>query len=284
MIWWWPHHYFFIFFVIFLFFKFWLKCISIGYHLPTHCLYAIKLLTPLVLIPSNCHSSEMKISINAFPCSAVIRYCTKHFTLLPLMLLLPCTWLYYTQQLSNTQSMALLTITIHINHLSRSLTFSLWWQCAKILTMLRLTAKTPCMLRPVIRWLYDPEPQKLVLQSAFNILYVFFILLSNIFGVLHIVGNINNSMITRNPNSSFNNLIIPMVDCFEAMLQWYQWDLNAHWRPLLPLTRAKHFCACASAESGLSRIHSSKSATASSTWSSRIFNWEKDRRVKSIAN
>lgn len=39
------------------------------------------------------------------------------------------------------------------------------------------------------------------------------------------------------------------------------------------LTRAKHFCAWASAESGLSRMHSSKSPTASSTWSSRIFSY-----------
>lgn len=40
------------------------------------------------------------------------------------------------------------------------------------------------------------------------------------------------------------------------------------------LTRAKHFWAWARAESGLSRMHSSKSTTASSTWSSRIFSWE----------
>lgn len=39
------------------------------------------------------------------------------------------------------------------------------------------------------------------------------------------------------------------------------------------LTRAKHFCAWASAESGLSRMHSSKSSTASSTWSRRIFSY-----------
>lgn len=39
---------------------------------------------------------------------------------------------------------------------------------------------------------------------------------------------------------------------------------------MLP-TRAKHFCAWAKAESGRNRIHSSKSSTASSIWSSRIF-------------
>lgn len=51
-------------------------------------------------------------------------------------------------------------------------------------------------------------------------------------------------------------------------------DLMCKQYPLVVLTNAKHFWAWASAESGLSFIHSSKSPTASSTWSSRIFNWE----------
>lgn len=43
------------------------------------------------------------------------------------------------------------------------------------------------------------------------------------------------------------------------------------------LTRAKHFCAWARAESGLRRMHSSKSPTASSTWSNRIFSWKETK-------